>query len=710
MTKNFKKIIFFFYITLLFLVFFKIEYLNPLNTLWLYNDNSDNAAIQAGWYFFKNDIWRFPLGLNPNYGQGLDNTIIVSDGIPILAIFFKLLAPFIKSEFQYISAWYFLCFFLQFYFAFRIINLFTKNFYFSFISANFFIIAPVFLYRLTLDPVQSAHWILLWFLYNLLKYKFELSIKKILLILLIAVSINIYFVAIISVPIFLLFLFKFFYNLDKRINLVKKFLIIYSSLLLLMFVLGYFETPISSSVGGGFGVYNLNLLTIFDSVVHRRDQIWSNFFTSIDISQNSKVEAFNYLGLGQFSLILLSLLIFCKRGNIFKTFFKFEKKYLFFLGSSLIVLFFIALSNKIYFGNILLLEIKLNNYFLGVLSIFRVSARFFWLVTYLILALSILIIFFEFSKKKYFILLTCLVIQLSDTFPGIKKNFKHNFDTPIKNFENFNDIFSSYKIINISYPENYSDKFVYFSGYFEKFKTISTNFSVQARFNKKKGALSRVAIYQRLFNKDIQSNEAIIIDNISHLKHLKTTLNKDDFVFLFRNNFWFLAKKGKLTMSESEIKELDSVYLDPVVFDQVLSINLKDPKYFGLGWTYPREYNHVDNKLGAWSEGEKSTLLFRSNGDDKFAMTFFYEANVKKKDYEFLIDILVNNNYYKKVLINNREEKSFSIIIDPKNFNSKDIIVEFNFSKLKSSWEQVYQADFRLLGIKLKSIQFKKIT
>jgi len=709
MTKNFKKIILFFHIAFLFLLFFKIEYLNPFNTFWLYNDNSDNAAIQAGWYFFKNDIWRFPLGLNPNYGQGLDNTIIVSDGIPILAIFFKLLGSFIKSEFQYISAWYFLCFFLQFYFAFRIINLFTKNFYFSFISAHFFTLAPVFLYRLTLDPVQSAHWILLWFLYNLLKYKFELSVKKILLILLVAVSINIYFAAIISVPIFLLFFFKFLHNLEKRINLIKKLLIIYSSLLFLMFVLGYFETPISSSVGGGFGVYNLNLLTIFDSVVQRRDQIWSNFFSSINISQNSKIEAFNYLGLGQFCLILLALLTVCKRRNIFNVFFKFEKKYLFFLGTSLIFLFFLALSHKIYFGSILLLEIKLNNYFLGVLSIFRVSARFFWLVTYLVLALSILIIFFEFDRKKYLILSTCFLIQLLDTFPGLKKNFKHNFDSPIKNFENFNDIFSSYKIINISYPENYSDKFVYFSGYFEKFKTISTNFSVQARFNKKKAGLSRVAIYQKLFNKDIKENEAIIIDNISHLKHLKTLFNKDDFVFLFRNNFWFLAKKGKLIMSDSEIKKLYSVELDQIVFDQIIHLNLKDPKYFGLGWTYPREFNHAENKLGAWSEGEKSTLLFRVNSDEKFAVTFFYEANIKKKNYEFFMDILVNNNNNKRLLISNGDEKNFSLIIDPKNLNSKDIIIEFNFSNLKSSWEQAYQADFRLLGIKLKSIQFKKI-
>ncbi len=88
--------------------------------------------MQAAWYFFRNDIWRFPLGLNPNYGEGLDNTIILTDSIPIFAIFFKLVGFFIKSEFQYISFWYFLCFFLQFYFAYKILNHYTRNQYFSF--------------------------------------------------------------------------------------------------------------------------------------------------------------------------------------------------------------------------------------------------------------------------------------------------------------------------------------------------------------------------------------------------------------------------------------------------------------------------------------------------------------------------------------------------------------------------------------------------
>ena len=63
--KNTEKFFFFSYIIILFSIVFNIEYLNPFYTGWLYNDDHDNAAIQAGWYFFKNDIWRFPLGLNP---------------------------------------------------------------------------------------------------------------------------------------------------------------------------------------------------------------------------------------------------------------------------------------------------------------------------------------------------------------------------------------------------------------------------------------------------------------------------------------------------------------------------------------------------------------------------------------------------------------------------------------------------------------------
>ncbi len=84
-----------------------IENISFKNTKWLYGTN-DASLHQLGWHFFKNDVWRFPLGSNPNYGISLGNCIVFSDSIPLLAIFFKLIKPFISENFQYFSFWYFL--------------------------------------------------------------------------------------------------------------------------------------------------------------------------------------------------------------------------------------------------------------------------------------------------------------------------------------------------------------------------------------------------------------------------------------------------------------------------------------------------------------------------------------------------------------------------------------------------------------------------
>ena len=71
-----------------------IENISFKSTKWLHN--LETSIAQTGWYFFKNDIWRFPLGSNPNYGISLGNSIIFSDSIPILALLFKSLRSFIS--------------------------------------------------------------------------------------------------------------------------------------------------------------------------------------------------------------------------------------------------------------------------------------------------------------------------------------------------------------------------------------------------------------------------------------------------------------------------------------------------------------------------------------------------------------------------------------------------------------------------------------
>ena len=141
-----------------------IENISPLSTKWLHQGN-DSTLPQLSWHFFKNDIWRFPLGSNPNYGIELGSSIIFSDSIPVLALFFKLFKSFIPENFQYISFWYLICFYFQLFFSFKILKKFTNSTLFSFIGSMFFLIAPIFIWKFPMVPALAGQWILLFVLY-----------------------------------------------------------------------------------------------------------------------------------------------------------------------------------------------------------------------------------------------------------------------------------------------------------------------------------------------------------------------------------------------------------------------------------------------------------------------------------------------------------------------------------------------------------------
>ena len=88
----------------IFSLFFTIYFLGFDNlwfnkTNWLYGAG-DLTNAQLSWQYFKNDIWRFPIGRNPNYGLEIANSIVFTDNIPLLAIFFKILNPIIYEKFQ----------------------------------------------------------------------------------------------------------------------------------------------------------------------------------------------------------------------------------------------------------------------------------------------------------------------------------------------------------------------------------------------------------------------------------------------------------------------------------------------------------------------------------------------------------------------------------------------------------------------------------
>ena len=73
--------------------------LDPHNLGWIFG-RFDPPQHYLGWAFYRYSPWSFPIGLNPNFGMDISSSIVYTDSIPIMAIFFKLLSPILPQVFR----------------------------------------------------------------------------------------------------------------------------------------------------------------------------------------------------------------------------------------------------------------------------------------------------------------------------------------------------------------------------------------------------------------------------------------------------------------------------------------------------------------------------------------------------------------------------------------------------------------------------------
>ena len=132
MNSTFFKTNFFFFLTYSLIAFFLTIAFLGLDNIFFNNVNwissfGDMSNSYNAWTYYKNDIWRFPLGVNPNYGIEVGTSIVFTASIPLLAIFFKTFKTFLGNEFQYFSFWIYLCFLFQLFIPFLIIKKITSK-------------------------------------------------------------------------------------------------------------------------------------------------------------------------------------------------------------------------------------------------------------------------------------------------------------------------------------------------------------------------------------------------------------------------------------------------------------------------------------------------------------------------------------------------------------------------------------------------------
>jgi hypothetical protein len=80
---------------LVFLAIYGVEPLRVTGSGWIFQGVIESDILQhyAGWMFFRDSPWTWPLGLALNMGYPYGANISYTDSIPIVSIFFKAIPP-----------------------------------------------------------------------------------------------------------------------------------------------------------------------------------------------------------------------------------------------------------------------------------------------------------------------------------------------------------------------------------------------------------------------------------------------------------------------------------------------------------------------------------------------------------------------------------------------------------------------------------------
>lgn len=390
--------------------------IDPTNLAWI--NSHDPFQHYLGWAFFRSEPWSLPLGLNPSYGLALSNSIVYSDSIPLFAIPFKVISPWLGETFQYFGIWLVFVFTAQGLTALKIINTKNKNLLLVLSSVSFFIFSPVMLFRLSGHLSLSAHFLILYALYLHLRFK-DISRPNLhwLILLCIASLTHAYLFFMVS-GLWVAFLAQHFLLRKKTLLLLKIIIVTLVAVAVCMWLAGYFTVSGASS-STGFGHYKMNLIASLNSLG------WSYFWPKMEINPG-EYEGFNFLGLGLIILVVANLLHPKNSYQILK-----EKiRYYPFLFSISILFFLFSLSHNISFSTYSF-EINIPEKIKEIGNIAQSSGRFFWPVFYLILIANLYLIGKNFTQKTATVLIMlAATIQITDTSAGWLKLKKMYMATP----------------------------------------------------------------------------------------------------------------------------------------------------------------------------------------------------------------------------------------------------------------------------------------
>ena len=119
-----------------------IQIINPTNVEWQMAFGEDFAQHYLGWKAYRSSQWHFPIGMIDNLAYPTLVSVMFTDSIPLLSVFFKIFSFALPEQFQFFGIWGLLCFVLQGCFAAKIMKRFTSSKWMIIDASILFVFTP----------------------------------------------------------------------------------------------------------------------------------------------------------------------------------------------------------------------------------------------------------------------------------------------------------------------------------------------------------------------------------------------------------------------------------------------------------------------------------------------------------------------------------------------------------------------------------------
>jgi hypothetical protein len=687
--------------------------LDPQNLSWIFG-RFDPPKDYLGWAFYRNTPWGFPIGSNPSYGIDIGSSIVYSDSVPIMAIFFKLLSPLLGTPFQYFGIWLLICFVLQAWFSWKIVSLFSDKVLIVLFGSGLLAFAPPMLWRLdTPSGMQAglvAHFLILAAIYLSLR---PLQHRRILywaLLLSVAALTHFYIFAMVGLLWIANLLDALFSQKQlKPKQVASEFLIVILIVLLVAWQGGYFMIGSAAGVEWGYGFFKLNLLGPINP------DGWSFALPNIPIP-STWGEGFNYLGFGAilaigFGVVSIVLRSFSKKPSSLKevaTALVMHR----FLALCLIILLLDALSNNIGIG---MKEIQFNipSSLYTLLSILRSSARMYWPIHYcLVIAAVYLIIKFTPANLATVLLGFLLAIQLIDTSDGwlnirksLARDMSAEINSPLLRDPFWQSAAKEYKKIIRIPAGSQTLNWLQFASLAAR-NNMATNSVYLARIDNRQVDLVNTNLQDIIRNGGYDPSTLYVLEQRFIIPTLASSGPDDMLAHI--DGFTVLAPgwlKCKVCPQISEEKILKVKEFRPTNRSQMgFSNQAKDQKsifYLGNGWSWQEDW-------GTWSDGAIAVVNIpwpiQTPRNIKLDLKAFV---ITDKHPTQSVDVLVNGVPYTHLELNKFDNNSLVIPITKEMLTQPFLKVEFKINNPGQPSKLIsHNKDQRKLGLGLKSIYF----